>query len=515
MRALWRAAQIASWWPALSLAPTLAAQPVRQERRTVAWHAEQLLDLWRQARQVHGADADALDVALSSDQEGNPFLPLARLRARLAGVACDADFVARALVHVNALPEVVDPDVPEDGNADVPFRLHVTLHTPFRPSEERPFTFALDLRDAAGKEVWRGEIGPYGAAALAMFEATTAIPMKDLPNGWYELTARAGLGEDAVPPRVHDPVGRARVLLQRGFVARALALGERATARLASCDDAGVRAAVYGAIAPVHRVYTGEANDGSPDLEGDLRHAVRVLDNLDADRPVLAGATEFFDLAVELAPAPAADRLPIQAHARVRLAAAAGPVPLVLFVVGAPTWDGALARPSAVRTLPPGFLAQALLASGFDAERARVVAVVQSLAELEDPTAALGKVVRTLVALARVDPARVLLVGERDAAQFVLACTRPGVLPDVPRGVVAVAGGGLDRAQVEALGPTRILAVPARGHLSAENLRRTRQFAVDAGHPERVRLLLAERAWPWALPMALPTIAQFAAELEL
>lgn len=492
----------------------LSAQPVRQERRTVAWHAELLHELWLRGREADPQLQAELDQALLADQAGNPLLPLARVRATLAGVDCDADFVTRCAVHVNALPEVVDPDVREGGSADVPYRLHVTLHTPYRLVEQRKLTFALALNDAAGKEVWRGEIGPEAADDLAMFTATAAIPMQGFADGAYTVTARARIGD--AEPRPHDPVGRAKVILQRGFVRRALALGERATKALTGSDDAGVRAAIYGAIAPVHRLYTGEADDGTPDIGADLRHAVRVLDNVEAGRAPLAGATGFFDVAVELAPAPARDRLPVQVHARVRLAAdASEPAPLVVFVVGSPTWDGALSRPSAVRTMPAGFLAHGLLAAGFDPERTRVCAVVQSVAEIDDPVAAVAKVVSTLTTLAGVDPTRVLLVGEREAADTVLACARAGVLVAAPRGVVLVAGGALAKDQVGMLADTPALLVPGRGHASAENLRRLQAFADAAGLGERVRLLEPARAWPWALRLALADIAAFAKQVGL
>jgi len=491
-----------------TLAAALPAQAVRQERRTVAWREDLLQRLWLQGRAAPAADAAAIDAALLGDQAGNPFAPLARAAALAAGVDCDAAFTNRYQIHVNALPEVVDPDVPEDGDARVPYRLHVTMHTPYRLATTDAVAFAVELRDAAGEAVWRGRVEPHGAADLAMYAATVAVPMQALPDGPYEVVARATIGEAA--PRAHDPVGTAQMLLQRGFVARARELGVRTTELLASSDDVAVRAALYGAIAPVHRVYTGEASDGTPDLAADLRHAVRVLDNVAGHRRPLANATGFFDVAVELAPAPAPNQLPSQLHARVRLPAAGdGAAPLVLFVVGAPTFDGALARPASVRSLPPGWLAQALVAADFDAERRWVCAAVQSVADLDDPVGALAKVIATLGALTAIDG--VVLVGEREAANAVLACARPGVLPAPPCGVVVVAGGMLAAAEVEKLETTRVLVVPGRGHLSRENQRRLVQLAQDAGHGDRVRVLEREWAWPWALRMALPEVASFAA----
>lgn len=95
-----------------------------------------------------------------------------------------------------------------------------------------------------------------------------------------------------------------------------------------------------------------------------------------------------------------------------------------------------------------------------------------------------------------------------------LACARPGVLATPPRGVVVVAGGALAHADVGILATTRVLVVPGLGHASLENLRRMAAFAEASGHAERVTTL-PSRAWPWAMRLALPTIATFAHDLGL
>lgn len=508
------------WWDlglslnaaAVACAP-VAAQPVRQERRTVAWRADLLHALWVEAR---GAPADLqakLDAALLTDQGGNPFLPLARVKAVLAGVPCDGEFVTRRLVHVNALPEIVDPEVYEDVAQTTPYRLHVTLHSPLHTGEARPFTFALSLADAAGEVVWRGEIGPTPAEDLAMFAATTAVPVTPFPDGAYSVRARTRIGDAGA--RATDPVGEATVFVQRGFAARALEVGERAATLLAQTEDPAVRAAVCGAIVPVHRVYTGDATDGTPDPIADLRHAVRVFDNVAAERAPLAGATGYVSLGFELEPSADPRQLPKMLHVRVRPAASdtASLPPLVLFAVGAPTWDGALARPSGVSTMPPGWMVQTLLAADFDPASEWVCATMQSLGEVADPTAAVARALATLGSLVPFDPERVLLVGERDSAGSMLACARPGVLPKTPRGVVVVAGGALGRAEIDVLEHTRLLIVPAAGHLSQENLQRIAHYAEAAGLSDRMATVDAVRAWPWALPFALPRIAAFARDL--
>jgi hypothetical protein len=251
-------------------------------------------------------------------------------------------------------------------------------------------------------------------------------------------------------------------------------------------------------------VFHGEPSDGSPDVDADLRHGERVLANLAAGKPALTNASGFLPLLVEVENERCIGvrlRLPVSKRAP------AGS-PLVLFAVGSPTWDGAWSRPNDVRTMPAGFLTRALLASGFDRDGEFACAVLAADGDQQDPVAAVGKVLAVLAALAPVDPGRVVLVGERESAATLLASARQPFLSK-PRAVVCVAGGALSPSEVGFLEHTAILLVPARGHLSEENMRRLVKFAADAGHAERVRLLEPTHAWSWALPWALPAIESY------
>jgi hypothetical protein len=309
-------------------------------------------------------------------------------------------------------------------------------------------------------------------------------------------------------PGTQAPRGRARVLVRRGFAAWARALQERAGELLAAETDLCARAALLGAQHCVGRVYSGGASDGTPDLAADLAHAERVLADVAAGRPALARAEGFVPLAVEAGagqPRPVGLRLRLPAPP----ADAAAPRPpstLVLFLVGAPTWDGAWSRPVSVREMAPGWLARALLASGFDAERRFACAVLGAGEVTADVVV---RAVAAIAAATPIDPARVVLVGEREGAATMLACARAGCLPEAPRGVVCVAGGALSPGGNDFLARTALLLVPARGHASEENLRRAAAFAAADGYGERVETAAERRAWPWALPCALPAIERF------
>jgi hypothetical protein len=495
----------------------LPAQPLRQERRIVARHAELVGELWQDARALAAPAWQQVDDALLTSAARNPFAPIAQAQAAYVGEPYDDAFGTRALVYVNALPEVVDPLAFEDAGKTTPYRLHVTLHTPLRLVESRPLTFLLTLRDAASKTAWTGTVGPKSAEDVALFAATMPIPVAGLPDGAYVVEVRTQLGDDL--PRAHDPTARARVLVQRGFAARARELSAQLAAALVPAPSrsltAGDRAALLGAYTVVQRVYGGEADDGTLDLGADLRHAEAVLANVVAERPALHGIAEFVTLAVALAAGPAPHQPKKFVRVRLRPPAASDTLvaaPLVLFQVGSPTWDGALARPLGARTMPAGFLTRALVHAGFDREANCACAVMDSDGDLDHPTAAVGEVLEALESAAPIDRSRVVLVGEREAAATMLAAARHSCLPHGARGIVCVAGGALSPVEMDFLAHTHVLLVPARGHPSGENQRRLVQFARAAGHGERVAVLEPARAWLWALPCALPAIEAFCRE---
>lgn len=506
-----------SWCTALSACLALAAlpaQPARQERRTVALHAGYLFDLWRSARELPAERVAAIDDALATRVTGNPFGTVLEALARRDGVEFDATYVARRMVHAVALPEVVDPTVFEDEAKETPYRLHVTLVTPFVLATSEPLAFAAELCAPTGDVVARHRVEATTAAALSRFEVKFALPVSDLPDGPYTLVVRADVGERTWVEG--DPEARADVRVQRGFAAATRALEQRVDDLLAAAPPR-VDGALRGALWPLQRVYGGHAFEGYADFGGDQRNAVRVVDNVAAERHPFAGLEGFGSLAVAVG----SEDTPQYARLRVRPAArdtgasdpgvgnaAAG---LVLFLPGDPTWDGLWLRPSLARSMPPGFLASALTASGFDARHRFHLAVMESPGDLRQPREALRAVLDALTATLASDPTRVVLVGEREGAAAILAAWQAGALAAPPRGIVLAVHAGVGRPDAERVQATPLLLVPGRGHGSTENLVRATTQLGEAGQADQVRLLEASHAWPWALPWALPEIEAFCA----
>ena len=499
-----------SWRTALAACVALAAlpaQPARQERRTVALHAGYLFDLWRSARALPAERVAALEDALAARVSGNPFGTLLEALARRDGVQSDATYVARRLVHVVALPEVVDPTVFEDEAKKTPYRLHVTLVTPFVLATSEPLAFAVELRAATGDVVARHRVEPTTAAALARFEVKFALPVSDLPDGPYAVVVRADVGERTWGEG--DLEARADVRVQRGFAEATRALEQRVHDLLAAAPPR-IDGALRGALWPLQRVYGGHAFEGHADFVGDQRNAGRVIENVAADRHPFEGLEGFCSLAVAVG----TNEAPEYARLRVRVArvpAGGDPAGLILFVPGDPTWDGLWLRPSLARSMPPGFLVGALSASDFDATQRFHVAVMESPGDLRQPREALRAVLDALAAILASDPTRIVLVGEREGAAAILAAWQSGALAAPPRGIVLAVHAGIGRPDAERVQATPLLLVPGRGHGSAENLVRAATQLIEAGRHDQVRLLEAKHAWPWALPWALPEIEAFCA----
>ncbi len=490
----------------------LVAQPGRQERRTVAQLGAMLQELWQTASSLPAARRDAVDAALAERPVGNPLGSLIAARACVDDVSADADYIVRRMVDVIALPEVVDPTVFEDEAGTVPYRLHVTLVSPFVLATDEPLACALELHAADGKAVWSDRITGKTAGDLAQLAVKLAIPVHDLPDGAYTVVARCDIGERVW--KDGDPVARATVFVQRGFADATRGLEARVRSVLAEADRR-TRAAVRGAFWPMQRVYGGDADEGYAAFLADQRNATRVLDNVAGGevgrRAPLDGVEGFCSVVIEVDESDAPPLL----RARVRPASAA-PVRegeaapgLVLFVPGDPSFDGVWLRPSLARATPPGFLASALEASGFDAARTFHVAVMESPGDLRDPLASIPPVLTVLTKLLAVDPARVVLVGEREGASAILAAWQGGKLAAAPRGLCLAVHAGIGRPDAERVAKTPLLLVPGRGHASAENLARAASQLADAGVGEQVQLLVARHAWPWALLHALPEIEAF------
>jgi hypothetical protein len=292
----------------------------------------------------------------------------------------------------------------------------------------------------------------------------------------------------------------------RGFAARAERV-ERRAASLLDGADAAAAAALLGARAAVYAVYSGEPADGLGRAVIDLAAAETVIDNVEAGRPPLGGLTGWVPLGL------AGDGAPVQMRLRVPSPAAAGTEarPLVLFMPGMHAWDGEARGQAFDATAPPGVLAAALEHARFDRDGAYLLAVMESPGSMRDGVASVAAAIAAIDRLLPVDRGRQLLVGEREGAFVVATAAARGAVP--ARGLVLVAGGGLTREDARLFADTRVLVVPAAGHLGVDNASRIAELAAEAGHGDRVTVVGTETAWPWALWQHLGDVERFAARV--
>jgi hypothetical protein len=470
-------------------AAALDAQALKQERRTycrlLELRAVLLAELRRAPPDARAAVVDRLA------QSGDPLQRVATAIATLRGIEPDRPWLQRAGVQTFALPEVLDPDVPLPGR-DEP-GLQLTAHTPY----PLPGIAARIRFELVGPQ--RVEVGldrEVGAADLSGFGVTTFVPATRLGAGVWRATAIVDLGGEA--PRERDLGSSVTFVQRRGFVALREQLVERCLA-LGDKLDARARAWTVGALAPIERVYQGEPPQGRSRITEQLGAAERVVANLVAgDAPTaglsgwVAGGLAVGDAAVALL----ALRLPAGG-------VFAPGTPLILFMPGVPSWDGAASRPGGLECLDPWPLVDQLESGGFDPEQRFALAVLESPGRQPAPAKALAAAIRELREMYALGP--VVLVAVREAG------TVAGIALDesapAPAGLVLVAGGGLGPAELARHARIPILAIPAARDTMSENLLR-----MPAARAGRVELLPpADRPWCCALGLELAAIERFAA----
>jgi hypothetical protein len=480
---------------ALTAAACLCAQGPLYRERWADLHLELLRE--RVVRECQGREQDVVlqEAELLAQAGGsNPFRPAAEALASLRGVACDEAFWARAMLGSYVLPEVVDPQASNEGCRS----LHVTALLPYALPWNGPRSFRIEVADATGARRFAQEFGAdVPLPDLLMGEASVAIPCAEWEDGAYRL--RLSLSIDGQGPRARDPVVEHGFFVLRGYQQRseaAKAAAEAALPRLEAVEQALLR----GMLGHVQRAYTGEAFDGASDAVGDLLRAERALQNLDEDKPLLAGLDTVLPAAL---PGEGADL--IEAVLRWPATAASEPErrPLLLFLAGAPAYDTRGRRPSAPAARSGRWLARRL---GADLLPEWPAAFVQS----PTPHVPFGRgLPAAIAALHAVLPTdgRTIVVAELDAALGL--CYQPKLLA-LADAVALVGAGAMAQNALEALGSKPILGVSLSGHPSGAGLSLLAQFAerLQAQGKASGYRLAPERPRPWVA-------GAFAAQAEI
>lgn len=480
---------------ALAVATALPAQALRQERRTYARVLELRAELAVALRDAPAERRAAVVAALQREEDA--LTNTARALALARGVEPDAEYLHRAVFQGFALPEVIDTAVPLPGKDEAGVQL--TAHTPFRPPGELPIRLEFVLVGPERASVPFAET--YTNDDLSGFRATQFHPATKLAPGAWRADLLVTL--DGRKPREQDLVSSAPFFVAHGFVARREQLLDR-LAELAPALGPEQRAAGFGALAPVERVYQGEPPQGRSRALQDLANAERVVRNLGD------GAAPLQDLRGWVASAlPLAGETVALCARRCRETPADTPRPIVVFMPGVPTWDGVSARPGGLEILDPWSIVDALERAQFDAGQKYELIVLESPGRGPAPGQALTACIETL--RRQLGGSRVVLVAEREAAT--VACLALPELRPHLAGLVLVSGGGLGPREIAAHAELPILAIPAAEHPMSENLLRMPQAAGEAT-PQLELLPPEQRPWPVALELALGRIEQFVADRQ-
>lgn len=460
------------------------------------------------SRELVGRDAATrakVAALLAEDDAGVPFRPVARALAYLRGVPCDEAFLLRATLGIYLLPEVVDPVGDHESCRDA----NITLALPFALPLPEDLDFVVEVRDATGAVVNRGEIvDEVPLADLRMGQKSMAVPCAELPDGRYEvrLTLRIG-GKAAVAT---DPDVRWSFYVQRGFQTHATAAMQRAQQAVAAAAGT-TRGVLAGFSRQVARAFAGEPFDGGSRALDELARLDAVLDNHAQGKPLLDGMGGDVALAM-----PADDgratgglgcvlRLPRQD--------AAPNAPLVVVVAGAPAYDVRGRRPTSPVSRGPAWTAVEMAALGGDG--AWPVAFLESPGGDGNFLADLRAALRALPALLGGAERPLVLVCEREAASVV--SLQAGNLGVVPSALVCVGGGAMPGAFLQRLGATRLRYQAVVGHPATDSLANTVAYARESAD-DRGRIdcdWLDERPLPWssALTGAVPAIERLVREI--
>lgn len=452
-------------------------QAVKVERFAYARMQQLRAQLLQDVLVADPATRAAVAERLAAPPSGNPFADVAEALAIARGIEIDDAFRVRAGLLVMALPEVVDPDERSE--------LHVTVHAPRIVPEVGPSVFEVELRDVEGRVVRRATIEEKTEVEdLLRYRATTALDVSDLLDGRYRVSVRTRIGGETAS-RGDVELG-APVAVLRGFKARADALPivvdgapermenarrvvESIPAALRGRDD---HAMLTGAVWQVARAYAGEPWTHGADAVVDLARAEYVLAGLRVGRPARHA---IFGIDTTRSPTmtvgfPLSSDDEVQdvgtAVVPVLAAGARDPLPLVVVVPAAPSWDHTATRPLSPRSVGPGWALRQLELGGLSLGGSRfLVAALESPGRFPSAPRAVLDAVGFLKRILPVRDDAVVLVGEREGAY---AVSRAAVLePGLACGIALVAGGALSLPDLEKLGDTRVLVAPAHGHPSS------------------------------------------------
>jgi hypothetical protein len=489
------------------LGPALSAQgPVYRER----WGYLHLDNRRHELLQdLRGRDDKMLALVaelLVEPDRGIPFVPVARATAVVRGVRADDAFLLRSMLATYLLPEVADPD----GSNEACRRNNVSLFLPFSVALPEDLALDLEVRDADGERVWSVRAGESPALEdLRMARLVAPVPAEELACGSYRLELRARI--DGNDPGPKDPVLRWRFHVLRGYQARC----ERAFAAVkeqAEALPAEMRALLQGCALPVLRAYGGEAFDGESEAVAELQRLEQALENVAAERHVLAGMHG--EVSVQL-PAESARGL----AAVLRLPAdfepgAARGRPLLVFAAAAPAYDVTGRRPTSPTSRGPLWTARDL--RGFGRELDCDVAFVESPGDVTDYIGALRTGLPALRHVFGTGDAPLLLVADGEAATIVAfhAAKLAGQL----QGLVLVGSGAMTGQVLDGLGALPVRMQPVPGAPGSDGLQRSLDYVAlraAAGDWRGDVGRLDERQLPWslALPLLADKIEAFAAQV--
>jgi hypothetical protein len=487
----------------VSSAAIRAQGPLYRERWTDL-HLELLRE--RVLRESAGRDRETLTKVadlLAAPDGGVPFAPAAKALALLRGVDCDAAFLLRATTSAFVLPEVVDPDIADDGPAADCRALNLTLYLPYTVPMPGKVAFDVEVVDGSGARAFAATVGQSTELEdMRMGRATAKAPGELFADGRYRARARVLL--DGAPPRASDPTLEHGFAVLRGYQRRAE--GARRACEAAESKARPLeRAVLRGLLLEVGRAYNGEAFDGESKAVADLERLEQAL------RSSADGKAPWAQLRgdVPLALPTGGDAV---LGAVVRMPADETPRPLVVFVGGAPAYDTSAHRPGEPAYRTARWVARRLGDFGLSPQC--------QVAWLQSPAAELrfqDALPQALTALRTLLPndGRVVLVLEYEAA---MAAT---FAPDVLRsaaGAVLVGAGAFSRAMLEKLGSVRLLGVPMTGHPSGAGVRLSAEIAAGkhgaVDWKGRYELVPdAPRPWTFGAAAARPEIAAFVRDM--
>jgi len=477
----------------------VAAQgPVYRERWGFLHLEHRRAELWQELRSASAEARTTVAGLLQQPDQGVPFVPVARALAHLRGKPADEAWLVRAAMGTYVLPEVCDPDARNETCRDV----HVSVFLPFSLPLPGPLSFDVRVRDQKGDERWRGRITEGTSLDdLRMARPHVAVPGRDLPDGTYTLEVRTRIG-DAEPVDT-DPQLAWTLHVLRGYQQRAeKAMGEVVKAQPGL---AALPKALLGGLADqVGRAYHGEAFAVRSDAVADLQRLELALQNLAAAKPVLDGVDG--DRSIGL---PAGDAPPLQVVVRaVPVESAAPPRPVVVLLLGTPSYDLTMRRPAAPATRDPAWLADAM--RGFAAAQRWHQVFVESPGGGRDYLASLEALLTHLPAVLPGGAGSVVVVAEREAAS-VLGLHLPR-FADRLRGVALIGGGLFPRTHLPKLGALPVRFGAVAGLPSGEAMAGLVAFAASqarpSGEPSALAMLPGEPA-PW-----IAAVPHFAAALE-